>query len=66
MIKMSKFFDLLRGHARIQLTDEKGSKVHYDGCLNSLPDAFDNWTVIDFDAKSDLAGEVTYRFTVRQ
>lgn len=66
MIRMSKFYDFLRGHARIQLTDEKDSIIRYDGCLNSLPDAFDHWTVIDFDAKSDLAGEVTYRFTVRQ
>ncbi len=65
MIKMSKFYDLLRGHANIKLTDAKGSKVFYEGSLNALPDAYDDWTVIDFDAKSDLAGEVTYRFQVK-
>lgn len=65
-MKMSKFYDLLRGHANIKLTNAKGDKVFYEGSLNALPDAFDDWMVIDFDAKNDLAGEVTYRFLVKR
>ena len=65
MIKMSKFYELLRGHANIRLTSKEGSKVYFEGILNALPDAYDDWTVIDFDTKSDLAGEVTYRFQVK-
>ena len=66
MMKVSKFYELLRGRARILLTDKKGSTVYYDGTLHSMPDAFGDWTVIDFDTKGDLAGEVTYRFQVKQ
>ena len=66
MITMSKFYELLRGHAHIRLTDRKGSTVYFDGVLNALPDRFDNWTIIDFDTKSDLAGELTYRFLVKE
>ena len=65
-MKMSKFYDLLRGHANVSLTNKDGSKVFYEGSLNALPDAYDDWTVIDFDEKSDLAGEVTYRFQVKR
>ena len=62
MIKMSKFNGILRGHARIQLTDKKGCTVYYDGSFNSMPDAFGDWTVIDFTVSDDL----TYRFIVKK
>jgi len=66
MMTISKFYGLLRGHANIRLTSKDGSKVYYEGSLNSLPDAYGDWTVIDFDAKNDLAGEVTYTFLVKR
>lgn len=62
MIKMSKFYGILRGHARVQLTDKKGRTIYYDGSLNSMPDTFGDWTVIDFEVSNDL----TYRFVVKQ
>ena len=62
MIKMSKFYRILRGHARIQLTDKKGRTVYYDGSLNSMPEAFGDWTVLDFDVSNDI----TYHFIVKE
>ncbi|MDO4564701.1 MAG: hypothetical protein Q4C04_03730 [Clostridia bacterium] len=66
MMRINKFYGLLRGHANIRLTDKEGTKVYYEGSLNSMPDAYGDWRVIDFDAKNDLAGEVTYTFLVKR
>lgn len=45
-MKLSQFYELLNGHANLTL--QQDNEVIYKGPLNSLPDKFDDMTVLNF------------------
>jgi len=56
---LNKFYDLVSAYATVTLKDARNKKVYYTGLLKSLPDEYDNWTVIDFNM--DNEGRLNFR-----
>ena len=60
-MKLYKFYDFLDRNAIITLTNEDLTKVYYEDAMKSIPDKFDDCTVIDFAVSND--GDVLFKVT---
>lgn len=52
MITLSKFYELIERNAKVTLFDKKG-KATYCGALKSIPDAYDNIEIKDFEVTNE-------------
>ena len=52
MLKSSKFYELIDRNAKVTLIDKKG-KATYCGALKSIPDAYDDIEIKDFEVTND-------------
>lgn len=57
-MKLKKFYDLLHKSATVTLQDGVSGMIFYNGPVKSIPDEYDDWTVLDFVMDND--GNLTF------